>query len=93
METTVKMKNCYTFASHPDASFTAASAGMPRLLYSRKEGAYQLSLSIRAVDYLIAEGRLHTRKIGGRILITHDELTRFARNDRSELITPQNVSA
>jgi hypothetical protein len=59
---------------------------------SRKEGAYQLSLSIRAVDYLIAERRLQTRKIGGRILIPHDELIRFARADRPQQMTPK-VSA
>jgi hypothetical protein len=67
-------------------------AAPPRLLYSRKESVYQLSLSIRAVDYLIASGRLKTRRIGGRILVAHDELIRFARADRMEPMTPE-VSA
>jgi hypothetical protein len=59
-------------------------ADPPRLLCARKEVAYQLSLSIRAVDYLIAARHLNTRKIGGRILVSHDELIRFARADRME---------
>jgi hypothetical protein len=85
------MKNCRTFESHL-ASSSPALAAPPRLLYSRKESAYQLSLSIRAVDYLIAAGRLKTRRIGGRILVAHDELIRFARADRMEPMTPE-VSA
>ena len=89
METSTT-KPCRTY---PDARFTSTpAAAPPRLLYSRKEGAYQLSLSIRAVDYLIAERRLQIRKIGGRILIPHDELIRFARADRPQQMTPK-VSA
>jgi len=86
-----RLKNCRSFESHL-ASSSLALAGPPRLLYARKDVAYQLSLSIRAVDYLIAAGRLKTRKIGGRILVAHDELIRFARADRMEPMTPE-VSA
>ena len=64
------------------------TAPLPRLLYSRRDTAYQLSISTRSLDYLIAEGRLHTRKIGGRILIPHDELLRFSRHDRMEPMRP-----
>jgi hypothetical protein len=91
-----RMKNCRSFESHL-ASSSLALVAPPRLLYARKEVAYQLSLSIRAVvslsiravDYLIAAGRLKTRKIGGRILVAHDELIRFARADRMEPMTPE----
>src|ERR1017187_6152894 len=89
METT-PMKSCRTYAHH---SATSSTETPPRPLYSRKECAYQLSLSMRALDYLIAAGRLRTRKIGGRILIAHDELIRFSRADRSEPMTPERVSA
>jgi excisionase family DNA binding protein len=63
----------------------------PRLLYSRKDAAYQLSISTRSLDYLIHEGRLHTRKIGGRILVPHEELVRFIAHDRSQVMTPARV--
>lgn len=60
----------------------------PRLLYSRVESAYKLSLSPRAIDYMIAKGTVGIRKIGGRILIPHSELIRIARVGQIEPITP-----
>jgi excisionase family DNA binding protein len=68
-----------------------AERPVPRLLYSRKDAAYQLSISTRCLDYLIAEKRLHSRKIGGRILIPHEELLRFSRHDRMEPMTPERL--
>ena len=41
---------------------------LPRLLYSRVKSACQLSLSVRAIDHMIAQGMIGTRKIGGRRL-------------------------
>jgi excisionase family DNA binding protein len=58
----------------------------PRLLYSRKEAAKQLSISIRMLDYLIANKQLATRRLGKRVTIPHSELVRFARADHFELI-------
>ena len=63
---------------------------LPRLLYSRDESAYQLSLSVRAIDYMIAQGRIRVRRIGGRILIPHSELLRIARTDQIEPIAPSS---
>lgn len=59
----------------------------PRLLYDRKSAARQISLSVRSVDYLIANKRLATRRVGKRIMIPHCELVRFARTDHFEPIT------
>jgi hypothetical protein len=53
-----------------------------RLLYSRKEAAYQLSMSPRAIDYLIAGKQIEIRRIGSRILIPHEELVRLATSAR-----------
>lgn len=54
----------------------------PRLLYDRKEAARQLSISIRSLDYLIANKILTTRLKGKKVLIPHSELVRYAaRND------------
>jgi hypothetical protein len=49
-----------------------------RLLYNRKEAAHQLSISVRAVDYLIEFSRISVRRIGTRVLIPHSELVRVA---------------
>jgi hypothetical protein len=42
---------------------------------------------------MIAQGKVRTRKIGGRILIPHPELLRIARADQVEPITPSSSSA
>ncbi len=49
-----------------------------RLLYDRKSAAQQLSISVRSLDYLVANRKILTRRIGSRVLIHHDDLTRFA---------------
>ena len=49
------------------------------MLYSRQDAAYQLSLSVRALDYLIA---------GGRILVPYYALVRFANADRMAPMVP-----
>ena len=53
----------------------------PRLLYSRIEAARQLSIGIRMLDYLIANKELLTRRIRGRVLVSHGELVKFSRRD------------
>ena len=61
--------------SHQDA---------PRLLYSRKEAARQISVSIRSLDYIIASKQLDTRRIGKKVLIPHGELVRYARGNHPD---------
>jgi excisionase family DNA binding protein len=58
-----------------------------RLLHPRKEAAWLLGISVRSLDYLIANKQLATRKIGGRVLIPHSELVRFSRADHFEQIS------
>ncbi len=55
-----------------------------KLLYSRRDAAEALSLSIRSVDYLITTGRLSTRRVGGKLLIPAGTLRRFAREDHPD---------
>ena len=56
-----------------------------KILASREEAAQMLSISPRALDYLIAT-RLPTRRIGGRVLIPVCELRKYARTDHPERI-------
>jgi hypothetical protein len=57
-----------------------------KFLYSRRDAAVALSLSVRSVDYLITTGRLPMRRIGGRILIPANAVRRFAREDHPDLV-------
>jgi excisionase family DNA binding protein len=57
-----------------------------KLLVSREEAAQLLSISQRALDYLVASKRLPTRRIGGRVLIPIADLRKYARCDHPERI-------
>jgi excisionase family DNA binding protein len=57
-----------------------------KLLVSREEAAQLLSISQRGLDYLIANRRLPTRRIGGRVLIPVADLRKYARGDHPEHI-------
>ena len=49
-----------------------------RILHPRKDAAYLLGISIRSLDYLVANKALKFQKIGKRVLIHRKELERFA---------------
>lgn len=55
-----------------------------KLLVGRLEAAQMLSISSRAVDYLIAQKQLTYRRIGSRVLIPVADLKRFSRADHPE---------
>jgi hypothetical protein len=55
-----------------------------KLLVGREEAAEMLSISCRALDYLVANKQLLVRRIGTRVLIPVTELRRFSRSDHPE---------
>jgi len=55
-----------------------------KLLVGRVEAAGMLSISCRALDYLVANKQLLVRRIGTRVLIPLSELQRFSRSDHPE---------
>jgi hypothetical protein len=61
-----------------------------RLLYDRKEAARQLSISVRSVDYAIANKELDTRRHGRRVLITHASLVRYASTNHYRPVTSRS---
>jgi len=61
-----------------------AHSDAPRLLYDRKEAARQLSISVRSLDYFLAQRKFETRRIGKKVLITHASLIRFAQANHYE---------
>ncbi len=56
-------------------------APQDKILVSREEAAEMLSISPRAIDYLVSTRQLDTRRIGARVLIPTSELKRFTRSD------------
>jgi excisionase family DNA binding protein len=52
---------------------------MDTILLTRTEAAAALNLSARSVDYLVAKGRLPSRKFGRRRLIPRDAIERLAK--------------
>jgi hypothetical protein len=55
-----------------------------KLLVGRVEAAEMLSISCRALDYLVANKQLLIRRIGSRVLIPVSELRRFSHSDHPE---------
>ena len=49
-----------------------------KLLVSRGKAAQLLSISQRGLDYLIANRKLPTRRIGGRVLVPVADLRKYA---------------
>lgn len=72
--------------THKKPPARVAIAPEAKLLVSREEAAQLLSISQRALDYLIANRRLPTRRIGGRVLIPVADLRKYARGDHPERI-------
>jgi excisionase family DNA binding protein len=52
-----------------------------RLLYSKKESAELLSVSVRTISYMIDGGALESRSIGRRVLIPYSSLESFAKKN------------
>jgi excisionase family DNA binding protein len=52
-----------------------------QLLFSKKEAAAMLGLSVRSVDYLLAGRQLEYRKIGRKVLIPKAAIVGFAKQD------------
>ena len=71
----------------PERNAKKPSRAVPaeeKLLVGRTEAASMLSISCRAIDYLVASKQLPTRRIGARVLIPTADLKRFARSDHPE---------
>ena len=56
-----------------------------KVLYTKREAAQMLSISVRSLDYLIVSRQLAARRIGRRVLIHRDAIEQFARLDHSSI--------
>jgi hypothetical protein len=66
---------------NPQAKQHPQDGRVPRMLLSRKEAAYALNMSLRALDYVIAAKQVAVRHHGSRVLIPYVELVRLSRMD------------
>jgi excisionase family DNA binding protein len=62
-----------------------------KLLYTKREAAQLLSISVRSLDYLIFNRQLPARRIGRRVLIHRDVIYQFAKHDHA-FIQPREVA-
>jgi excisionase family DNA binding protein len=56
-------------------------AATEKVLYTKREAAQLLSISLRSIDYLIFSQQLPARRIGRRVLVHRDSIEQFARRD------------
>jgi excisionase family DNA binding protein len=70
-----------------------AAADIEKLLYTREDSAFMLSISERSLDYLISSKEINTRRVGRRVLIPRSELLRFARGNHTDSIRPAKDEA
>ena len=52
-----------------------------KVLYTKREAAQLLLISLRSLDYLIFSRQISTRRIGRRVLVHRDAIEQFARRD------------
>ncbi|WP_405490366.1 helix-turn-helix domain-containing protein [Nocardia sp. NBC_00511] len=55
-----------------------------RIRYTKADAAQMLSISVRKLDYLRAEGKIVGRLDGGHIFFDHDELESYAKSCPAE---------
>jgi len=65
----------------PYLEAAAVSPDTPKIMFSRKEAAYSLGLSLRAISMLLKAGRLDFRRVGRKTLIPHKSLVEFSKHD------------
>lgn len=69
----------------PNPNSTPTDSRPRKLLYSLDDAAHILSLSRRSIMYLISQQKLAVRRLGSRVFIHADTLTRFAQSDLDSL--------
>ncbi|CAN5468364.1 hypothetical protein BH10ACI4_BH10ACI4_25220 [soil metagenome] len=71
-----------------------AKESTEQILFNVKDAARFLGgLSLRSINYLIANGNLRVRRIGGRVFVHRDTLLKFASQDHHANIAPQKQDA
>jgi excisionase family DNA binding protein len=56
-----------------------------KVLYTKREAAQLLSISVRCLDYLITSHQMPSRRIGRRVLLHRDAIEQFASVDHKSI--------
>jgi excisionase family DNA binding protein len=56
-----------------------------KLLFSRREAAELLSLSVSTLDVAVAQGMIRVRRMGRRVMFEKREIERFSRMDHQRI--------
>jgi excisionase family DNA binding protein len=75
---TNRVVKCFCVRRPIDARGGNQTMELEPLLVSKKEAAALLGISLRQVDYVIAQGKLRTRRIGRRVLLPFRAVRQFA---------------
>lgn len=59
--------------------------GIQKVLYTKREAAQLLSISVRSIDYLIFSRQIPTRRVGRRVLVHREAIEQFARRDHASI--------
>jgi len=73
------------FSTHSSSQPNSAHTEQFKLLFTQKESAVALGVSLRTVQHLIESGSLPVRRIGRRCLIHRRELEKFALGDHPRM--------
>jgi hypothetical protein len=68
--------------------FGNKGAQITALLYCREDAAAMLAISLRALDYLLADERLKRFRMGRRVLVRGKEMERLSRTDQVGWLRP-----
>ncbi len=61
------------------------------IAFSRREAADALRVSLRTIDYLLAQGKLRGRRIGRRLIIPKAEVEKLLRKDTPIVQGPPRI--
>jgi excisionase family DNA binding protein len=65
---------------------------LPKILVSKRDAAFALSLSVRTVENLIARKELTARRVGRRTLVVASSLESFVRKDHASPSPPKRAN-
>jgi excisionase family DNA binding protein len=77
------MKQSLEVLSSTSLQSARESTPLPKLLFSQKEAARILGISLRTLQNLITAREISVRRIGRRVLIYRKDLEMFARRDHA----------
>jgi hypothetical protein len=74
-----------------DTSYDTDKPTVSKIIYDRKSAAFALSISTRALDYLIQNKVLNTIKWGSKVMVSHAELVKLSKKNLASLCSVEEA--